>query len=96
MSLDKLKNFKKALKDEEMADWPIGNFKVKGIYHIPEGEYDSKQHELEDIVHVDAHDYDSDTGFPNDEFDRIIQEKCAENLPHNHFDLTILETEQID
>lgn len=93
---NKLVKFAKFMKKKDEVEWPIGHFRVKGTYARPEGDFNSTSHEFDDVVLVDAHDYDSDTGFPEDEFDRIIQEKIADNLPSDHFDLDVEEILQID
>ena len=96
--VDKLKAFAKKIRKEEEVEWPIGTFKVKGTYARPkeDDEHDYTEHDFDDIITIDVDDYDCDSGFPCDEFDRIVQEKCEGNLPSNHFDLTVEETEQID
>lgn len=43
-------------------------------------------------VEIESDDYDDDTGFPEDEFDRILYEKIAMQLPKDHFDIQVEKT----
>lgn len=78
------------------AYWPVGEFICRGYYYLDyQGAIvDDEKKEFCLHVKIEDDDYDYDSAFADDEFDRIIQEKVAEKLPENHFDINITETEE--
>ena len=63
-----------------------GRCLVQGTYYIGDSE---KELRFVKVVEVSVLDYDYDTGFPEDEECRVIQEHVARQLPKQHFDIGI-------
>ena len=68
-----------------------GKFKAKGSFCI--GDY---QCNFKDIIYeISDGDYDFDTGFPEDQFSMVSQEKVSQKFDKNIWDLEITETKEI-
>ena len=65
-----------------------GTFKAKGNFCI--GDYNCK---FKDIIYeIHDGDYDHDTGFPEDQFSLVSQDKVSAKFDDNVWDLEIEET----
>ena len=82
--------------EETEVYWPIGRIICWGYYYL-----DGREPPMDEIkepfclyADIEPDDYDTESGFADDEFDRIIQEKIGAQLPKNHFDLNITDTQE--